>query len=462
MKLNRLTSLLLTLSLSLWMVGCGVSYRAATESKTPTVDKIQQRGTLLVGTTGDYRPLSYKEPGTGEYWGFDLDVAGEIARIMNVSITYVPTSWPTLSTDVQNPALFDLAIGGITVTDARKETMDMSEGYLDNGKTIICRKEDATRFTCQEDLNHPEVRVIVNPGGLNEKFARENLPHCTLIVFDRNEEIPDQVAEGKADVMITEITEAPWYVRNNGRLAAPLLDKPFTHSKIGILMRKGQEDLLELVNATLREMKADGSLKALREKYGLQQNTIMDARELLEGLKGREVVLFVADQDELSPSEVPFPVVFTGMGKMRMFNALVTWYENRTDKSKPVILNIGSAGSAKYPIGTIVNCTHYINGGSELVYDCIDTPGDGCSVFSGDYFMSTQTFSPEQVKELSQKYDLFDMEAYAAAQFCKMYNLEFHCLKAVSDNLDGNLKDWRAILADIRVQFTELLKSCAQ
>ena len=110
---------------------------------------------------------------------------------------------------------------------------------------------------------------MVNPGGLNEKFARANLPNCTLIVFDKNEEIPNQVAEGNADIMITEITEAPWYVQNDSRLAAPLLDKPFTRGQIGVLMRRGQEDLLELVNTTIREMKTDGSLRQLHEKYGL-------------------------------------------------------------------------------------------------------------------------------------------------------------------------------------------------
>ena len=130
------------------------------------------------------------------------------------------------------------------------ETMDMSEGYLGNGKTILCRKEDVGKYTCQEDLNHPEVRVMVNPGGLNEKFAREKLPDCTLIVYEHNEEIPTQVAEGNADVMITEITEAPWYVQNDSRLAAPLLDQPFTRGEIGVLMRKGQEDLLDAVNST--------------------------------------------------------------------------------------------------------------------------------------------------------------------------------------------------------------------
>lgn len=182
--------------------------------------------------------------------------------------------------------------------------------------------------------------------------------------------------------------------------------------------------------------------------------------EVLEELKGRDVVLFVADEDEISPAEVPFPVVFTGMGKMRMFSALVKWHEALPQGSTPVVLNIGSAGSAKYPIGTIVDCTRIFNGGSELIADCIELPGSGASIFSGDYFMSTQTFSPEQVKALSEQYDIFDMEAYAAALFCKMYDIPFYCLKAVSDNLDGNLKDWRSILADIRVKFTELLNSC--
>jgi len=56
------------------------------------------------------------------------------------------------------------------------------------------------------------------------------------------------VAEGNADVMITEITEAPWYVQNDPRLAAPLIENPFTHGEIGVLMRKGQDDLLVLVS----------------------------------------------------------------------------------------------------------------------------------------------------------------------------------------------------------------------
>ena len=235
----------------------------------PTVQRIQERGKLLVGTTGDYRPLSYREV-DGNYWGFGIEIAEKIAERIGVGIEYVHTSWPTLTADVlAEPQTFDLAIGGITITDARKETMLMSEGYLANGKTILCRKSESGRYQSLADIDKPEVRVMVNPGGLNEKFANANLTHATIIVYQKNEEIPNQVAKGNADVMITEITEAPWYIQNDARLAAPLLNTPFTHGEIGVLMRKGQDDLLQMVNDVICQMKSDGTLRRLHEKYGL-------------------------------------------------------------------------------------------------------------------------------------------------------------------------------------------------
>ena len=249
---------------------CSANEDNATEIvNQPTISRIQERGTLLAGTTGDYRPLSFRED-DGTYWGFGIEVAGEIAKRLGVGLQFVPTSWPTLSADVQaEPQTFDLAIGGITMTDARRETMLMSDGYLANGKTILCRAEDANRYKSLADIDKPEVRVMVNPGGLNEKFANANLTHAAIIVHQKNEEIPTLIAEGKADVMITEITEAPYYVQTDPRLAAPLLNEPFTHGEIGVLMRKGQEDLLQLVTNVIRQMKSDGSLRLLHEKYGL-------------------------------------------------------------------------------------------------------------------------------------------------------------------------------------------------
>ena len=106
-----------------------------------------------------------------------------------------------------------------------------------------------------------------NPGGLNEKFARENLPNATLIIHDINQEIPGLIASGEADVMITEVMEAGYYVGQDDRLAAPLIYEPFTNGQLGVLMPKGSEDLLEYVNQFLTDEKKKGRLDELAEQY---------------------------------------------------------------------------------------------------------------------------------------------------------------------------------------------------
>ena len=237
-----------------------------TVSDTPTLDRICETGVLRVGTAGDYKPMSFLDPETGSYWGFDTELAEDLASSLEVEIEYIPTSWPTLMEDTQ-AGQFDLAICGITITDARKEQALMSDGYLQNGKTVLCRAEDADRYTSLKAINRPEVRVMENPGGLNEKFARENLPDATLIIHDINQEIPGLVASGEADVMITEVMEAGYYVGQDSRLAAPLIYEPFTEGQLGVLMPKESEDLLEYVNQFLAEEKMTGRLDELAEQY---------------------------------------------------------------------------------------------------------------------------------------------------------------------------------------------------
>lgn len=270
--MRKLRDIILVLLMLAFIAGISCSSAKGIAIDDGVIAEIQQRGTLLVGTTGDYRPLSYLEPETNSYWGFDVELVEIIAKDLGVEVKFVPTSWPTLSQDMQNEELFDLAICGITVTDARKETMLMSEGYLRNGKTILCRKEQAERFTSLEDINQPDVRVMVNPGGLNEKFANEHLPNAQIIVHPKNEDIPGLVASGEADIMITEIVEAPYYVQTDERLAAPLIDEPFTNGFIGVLMRQGDEELLSRVNRVIEACKQDGTLKELHEKYGFRYN----------------------------------------------------------------------------------------------------------------------------------------------------------------------------------------------
>ena len=237
---------------------------------------IQERGVLLVGSAGDYQPMSYLDPETGEYVGFDAALAQALAASLGVQVQFVPTSWPTLMEDTL-AGRFDLAVCGITITDARKDQALMSIGYLGNGKTVLCRAEDAGKYTSLEAINRPDVRVMENSGGLNEKFARENLPNATLIIHDVNQEIPGLVASGAADVMITEIMEAAYYAGKDARLATPLISQPFTRGELGFLMPKGSEDLLEYVNAFILQSRENGLLENLANTYIYGENALEPA-----------------------------------------------------------------------------------------------------------------------------------------------------------------------------------------
>lgn len=251
------------------LAGCQNPDQNVDSSEMTALEEIQERGVLIVGTTGDYQPVSYLDPGTGKYVGFDIELAKDLADDLDVEIEYVETSWPTLMDDTL-AGKFDLAISGITVTDARKEQALMSDGYLENGKTLLCRAEDADKYTSLEAINRPEVRVMENPGGTNEKFALENLPDAELIIHDVNQEIPRLVASGEADVMITEVVEAGYYVGQDDRLAAPLIYEPFTHGELGVLMPPGSEELLDYVNEFLEKEKKSGRIDELADDYFLK------------------------------------------------------------------------------------------------------------------------------------------------------------------------------------------------
>ena len=242
------------------------------------LEEIAARGTIRIGTTGDYIPMSYLNPATGNYEGIDAELSEIIAKSLGVTIEYVPTTWPTLAADMQADK-FDIALCGISRNFARAKSMAMSDAYGEGlfGKTILCRKADAKKFKTVADLNKPSVRIMINPGGTNEKFARANLPNATLIVHEENADIPIQIADGNADIMITETVEAVSWIKREPRLAAPMVTKPFegTRHSCGILMAKGDQELLNYVNFVLAELRMDGTLERLEVQYlGRKANAV--------------------------------------------------------------------------------------------------------------------------------------------------------------------------------------------
>ncbi len=81
---------------------------------------------------------------------------------------------------------------------------DFSIPVLTDGKRPIVRCADKDRYVSVKDIDKPEVRVVVNPGGTNQRFADANFPHASVRVFPDNRAIFKEVAEGRADLMVTD------------------------------------------------------------------------------------------------------------------------------------------------------------------------------------------------------------------------------------------------------------------
>lgn len=250
------------------LLACSLGlFSAPMDAEAGKIQDIQAAGVLKVGSTGDYAPMSMKDPATGEYVGFDVDVAKEIAAMLGVKVEFVPTTWKNLLADTEDKK-FDIAICGITRRANRTFTTSLSNGYLESWKTILCRKADAKKFKTEADIDKTGVKVMCNEGGTNHAYAK-TLKNATVIVNKTNADIPGRIAKGEADVMITEVPEAAKYCKLMPELAAPLMNVPFADTKFnfGIMMPQGDQDFLNFINFAIDDMNVKGKMAAIKAKH---------------------------------------------------------------------------------------------------------------------------------------------------------------------------------------------------
>jgi cyclohexadienyl dehydratase len=166
---------------------------------------IKAGGTLKVGLTGDYAPYSLRGA-DGEIRGADVTMAQSLAKTLRVKLEIVPTTWKTVQDDLQADR-FDIAMGGVSVTPDRAAVGDFSVTVMRDGKRPIVRCTDKERYTSVAAIDRPGVRVVVNPGGTNERFAKANFPHARLDEHADNRTIFDDLMDHQADVMVTDGAE---------------------------------------------------------------------------------------------------------------------------------------------------------------------------------------------------------------------------------------------------------------
>ena len=245
------------------LTGILVLVAAAAYAQQPSrLDAIVKRGTLRVGMTGDYLPFTMFDQATSTFRGLDVDMAEALGKALGVKVEYVHTAWPRLAGDFEADR-FDIAMGGISITPERRNLGVFSTPVMDEGKTPIARCTDKGRYETIADIDQPGTRVIVNPGGTNERFARANVKNAEIRVYNDNVTIFDEIAKGDADLMITDASETRYQQKlHPGVLCAVHPEKPFDFAEKAYWLQRDFA-LKAFVDQWLHIAVEDGSFKKI-------------------------------------------------------------------------------------------------------------------------------------------------------------------------------------------------------
>lgn len=241
--------------------GTGATPVAAPQSR---LDTVLARGTLRVCTTGDYKPYSFLKP-DGTFEGIDIDMAESLAKSLGVKVEYVKTTWGNLMSDFL--AKCDVAVGGVSTSLERQKHVFFTQPYMIDGKTPIARCADAGKYQTLAQIDVPATRVIVNPGGTNERFAKQYFTHAKVTVYPDNVTIFKQILEGKADVMVTDASETLLQQKLNPGLCSVHPDKPFQYGEKAYMVPQGDATFQQYVDQWLHLARATGEFQSISDKW---------------------------------------------------------------------------------------------------------------------------------------------------------------------------------------------------
>lgn len=216
-----------------------------------------------VGTDAVYAPFESQNE-RGEIVGFDIDIVKAVAQRAGIEVKFINTPWEGMfNTLAQGDR--DILVSAITITDERKQTMDFSDPYFDAVQLIAIK--DGAKVTKFDDLK--KLKVGVQTGTTGDEVVSK-LQGKTATTIKRFESTPLALKEleaGGVDAVVADNGVVIHYVANNPSAQfKTVADASFTPEQYGIAVKKGNTELLALINKGLADIKADGSYAALYKK----------------------------------------------------------------------------------------------------------------------------------------------------------------------------------------------------
>lgn len=182
---------------------CGVAAMAlatmGSVASAGTIEDIRARGVLRVPAILNEVPYFNKDPRSGEWQGFVIDMANDIAKTLDVKLEIVESSWSNAILDVQSGKV-DMAFA-VTATPARAMSVSFSDPTYYNSFVIVSSKDDLDGKTWGE-LNDPKYTFAVDLGSAQDLIAQQYLPQANILRFKTRDEAIVAVTTGKADGLV--------------------------------------------------------------------------------------------------------------------------------------------------------------------------------------------------------------------------------------------------------------------
>jgi len=237
---------------------------ANAESRLQT---IKNNGELRVGTTGDWDPMSMKDPATNKYKGFDIDVMNELAKDMGVKVKFVPTDWKTIVSGI-TANRYDLSTS-VTKTPKRAKVAGFTETYYKYGTVPLVLKKNSKKFSTWDSLNSKDVTIATTLGTSQEEKAKEFFPKSKLKSVEAPARDFQEVLAGRADGNITSSTEANKLIIKYSQLTI-VNDGEKNPAFLAMMVPKKDKVWNDYVSNWIRDKKASGFFKSLLAKYNLK------------------------------------------------------------------------------------------------------------------------------------------------------------------------------------------------
>ncbi|PWE53298.1 amino acid ABC transporter substrate-binding protein [Metarhizobium album] len=224
------------------------------------LETVKTAGVLKIGTEGTYAPFTYHDT-SGALVGFDVEIGEAVAKKLGVKAEFLEGKWDGLIAGL-DANRYDTVINQVGITEERKKKYDFSEPYIAS-KAVLIVKSDDDSIKSFEDLKGKKSAqsLTSNFGKLAQASGAE------LVGTDGFDQSIQLVLTGRADATINDSLSFLDFKKQKPDAPVKIAAEQADADHSGIIIRKGEPELLEAINKALAEIKADGTYDAISQKY---------------------------------------------------------------------------------------------------------------------------------------------------------------------------------------------------